>query len=116
MSNQTILSLVNQTGAVTTDSTIISLSKGEASIHIWLDTPGVGAKVGLYASADGTSFILLNDPNTISGVAEYDASTITHINKIGDNWSFKAVFSQTSGTTTAVKTIISEFPGNYRIA
>ena len=103
MSNEILLDVAS----ATTDETgaAFNLDGSNFNIHIQADSYGTNGKVRLLgrAKSSGMNFVVLQDPETPTGLAEYTDDRIVLIDRLTASMEIRADFIISSGTATNVK-------------
>lgn len=104
MANIELLNLVSQ-GSPGANGDPVNMNGGEVSIDIQASSYGTDGKVVLKARANYSAasvFKTLEDPNSISGLAEYSANTASVRVRLPAGWQIRADLVITTGTATNV--------------
>jgi hypothetical protein len=110
MSNIVLLQTASQ-GTPGVNGTAVNMEGGPVSIDIQADSYGTDGKVVLKAKANynaSSAFKTLEDPNTISGLAEYSANTASVRISLPSGWQLRADLVITTGTATNLIVIMGD--------
>ena len=104
MANKILLEVASSAAGVQGDA---QGTKGDNfPIQISATSYGTDGKIVIKGSADGSVYTTLSDPNTASGLAEYDADTIIKVDRLAQSWKIRADLEISAGTATGVKVVM----------
>ena len=105
MAVQTILEVASATS--NEQGTEINLDGDSLNLDIQADSYGTNGKIVVKAKANvpGAVFKTLDDPATVSGLAEYAANTIKYIDRLKAGMILRVDLEISSGTAINVKVV-----------
>jgi hypothetical protein len=105
MSQEVLLNVVSATSDVTGDA--FNSDGSSFNIHIQADSYGTNGKVLLQGKANDTDmdFVTLQDPLSLSGLAEYAANTIVYIDRLTAGMQYRAKLEVSTGTVTNLRVV-----------